>query len=220
MEPATACVTPGSDRALAGLDALLRGAPLHREIYVRLLEFCKECRALTEAEDAVRSWPQARQIAQSPYRLIRNLVDEGGLDWIELDNAGVRLTAERTVGLSSEEAEDLVASYAVETTAVGADAAEAWSPQRRLDDLVANAPERSEAFAEVLALCGTPQRLASIEALLERTGFLDTLRAVNGQPLKPSYFVDALERAGGLEWDGAWRTTDAGRRLMGLLAAS
>ena len=220
MELATVCGAPGVDRALAGLDALLRGAPLHREVYVRLLEFCKERRPLAGAEDAVRSWPQARQIAQSPYRLIRDLVDEGGLDWIELDEAGVRITPERTAGLSCEEAEDLVTSYAVETTAIGADAAEMWSPARRLNDLVASAPERSEAFAEILALCDTPQRLASIGELLERMGFLDTLRAINGQPLKPSYFVDVLERAGGLEWDGAWRTTEAGRRLMGCRAAS
>ena len=214
-----AAAPPPQDRTLDRLNTLLGGAPLHREVYVRLLELCKERRLLGDVEDAVRTWPQAAQLAQSPYRLVRDLVEEGGLDWIALDQDGAELAPERTQGLTPDEVEDLTCAYAVETTAAGADAAEEWSPRRRLDHLLQSVPERADALAEVLAFCERPQRLASIEGLLERLGFLDTLRAVNGQPLKASYFVDVLERAGGLEWDGAWRITPAGRALLDRLAA-
>lgn len=218
-QPQTRDSQPDRDSALGRLDKLLGGAPLHREIYVRLLGFCKERRLLADAEDAVRSWPQSTQIAQSPYRLIRDLVEEGGLDWIALDSDGAELAPDRIKGLSVDEVEDLTAAYAVETTAAGADAAEEWSPAWRLGRLMESSPERIEAFAEVLALCKLPQSLTSVEELLERLGFLDTLRAVNGQPLKVSYFVDVLERAGGLEWDGAWRITEAGSTLLQSLTA-
>ena len=30
----------------------------------------------------------------------------------------------------------------------------------------------------------------------------------------PQYFIDALESAGGIAWEGSWRTTDAGRALV------
>ncbi len=207
------------DRAVAGLQHLLGGAPLHREIYLRLLNFCKERRLLSEAEAVVERAPGFSTLAQSPYRLIRDLVDEGGLDWIDLDADGLDVTPERTAGLSADQIDDLVADFALETTAAGADAAEAMSPERRLDALLQKAPERERAFAEVLAFCEEPRAFKDVQDFLEQAGVLGSLRAANGRPLQASFFVDMLERAGGLEWDGAWHVTEAGRALLDRLAA-
>lgn len=207
------------DRTVAGLRHLLGGAPLHREIYLRLLNFCKERRLLGEAEAVVERAPGFSTLAQSPYRLIRDLVDEGGLDWIDLDANGVAVSPERTVGLSADQIDDLVADFALETTAAGADAAEAMSPERRLDALFQKAPERGRAFAEVLAFCEEPRAFKDVRDFLEQVGVLGSLRAANGRPLQASFFVDMLERAGGLEWDGAWHVTEAGRALLDRLAA-
>ena len=38
--------------------------------------------------------------------------------------------------------------------------------------------------------------------------------AADGKKVYPQYFLDALECAGGIAWDGAWRTTDAGRAAL------
>ena len=207
------------DRAVAGLRRLLGGAPLHREIYLRLLNFCKERRLLSEAEAVVGRAPGFSTLAQSPYRLIRDLVDEGGLDWIDLDADGLDVTPERTAGLSADQIDDLVADFALETTAAGADAAEAMSPERRLDALLQKTPEREQAFTDVLAFCEEPRTFGAVQEFLEKAGVLGPLRAANGRPLQASFFVDMLERAGGLEWDGAWRVTEAGRALLDRLAA-
>ena len=51
-----------------------------------------------------------------------------------------------------------------------------------------------------------PRSFSEIALHLEERGLLDVARAENGQALHPSYFVDALGRAGALVWDGAWKT--------------
>lgn len=203
----------------SGLMHLLGGAPLHREAYLALLNLCKERRLLAEAEDSLRHRATFAQLAQSPYRLIRDLVEEGGLDWIELDADGNEIAPERKEGLDEDEVDDLVADFALETTAAGADVAEAMSPRRRLDALLEGEPDRQAAFAEVLAFCEEPRPFREVEAYLRGSGALEDLRARNGRPLQASYFVDMLERAGGLEWDGAWRVTEAGGRLLARLAS-
>ena len=40
------------------LVACIAGDPLYREIYVGVLEFCKERREQSEDEMAIQSWPQ------------------------------------------------------------------------------------------------------------------------------------------------------------------
>lgn len=202
------------DDGVAQLVHLMRTEPRHREVYVRLLELCKERKALAEVEQAVQALPQYGLAAQSPYRLVRTLVEAGGLDWIELDDDGVEVTQERKQGLTADEADDLVASFAVQTTAAGADAAEKMSPAARFEELVADQPTRSQAFEEVLAFCEEPRCFADVEGHLEACGVLGNLRAENGQPLQASYFVDMLERAGVLVWDGAWRTSADGLKAL------
>lgn len=190
---------------------LVNAAPLHREIYVKLLGFCTQRRTLGEAEDEVGGYPEFPQAALSNYRLVRNLVDAGALDWIELDADGEPLAEERKAGLSPDEADDLVADFAVETNEAGAAAAERMRPERRLEELLDREPQRSGALLDVLTFCQEPHSLGQIADFFEQGGFLDNLRAATGQPLQPSFFVDMLERAGVIEWQGSWRITAGGR---------
>ncbi len=197
----------------AGVEALLdliEHEPRARELYVRTLELCKERRDLPEVEHAIQGWPQFALAARSPYALVRDLVELGGLDWVELDDEGLEVTPERKEGLTPDEADDLVAGYAVQTTADGADAAEQMAPASRLERLCAAQPERSWAFAEVLGFCEEPRSYAEVAEHLRACGATDSLRATNGQALQPSYFLDMLERAGALVWDGAWKAQEAG----------
>lgn len=199
------------DRRVEAILRLVNAAPLHREIYVKLLGFCAQRRTLGEAEDEVGGYPEFPQAALSNYRLVRNLVNAGALDWIELDADGEPLAEERKAGLSPDEADDLVADFAVETNEAGAAAAERMRPERRLEELLDREPQRSGALLDVLTFCQEPHSLGQIADFLEQGGFLDNLRAATGQPLQPSFFVDMLERAGVIEWQGSWRITAGGR---------
>lgn len=213
--PAEAEEGPGEavsfDERVEAILHLVNAAPLHREIYVKLLGFCTQRRTLGEAEDEVGGYPEFPQAALSNYRLVRNLVDAGALDWIELDADGEPLAEERKAGLSPDEADDLVADFAVETSEAGAAVAERMRPERRFEELLDREPQRSGALLDVLTFCQEPHSLGQIADFLEQGGFLDNLRAATGQPLQPSFFVDMLERAGVIEWQGSWRITAGGR---------
>lgn len=64
-------------------------------------------------------------------------------------------------------------------------------------------------YERVLRLCAEDARpIETINACVDH----DPL--VQDPPLKASYFVDRLERSGALIWDGAWKTTPAGRAWL------
>ena len=117
------------EEAVAALTETVNRAPLHREIFLKLLAFCTTQRTLAEAEEAARACPEFSSVAQSPYRLIRTLVHAGGLYWLELDETGRPLTPQAKAGLTPDEIEDATFAYAVVTTPVGEQVAE--SPRAR-----------------------------------------------------------------------------------------
>ncbi len=61
-------------------------------------------------------WPTARfsLTAQTPFRLIANVVDNGGIHWYEVDAQGDEITEERRANLTDDEADDLVEGFALE----------------------------------------------------------------------------------------------------------
>ena len=198
-----------SAHVLERMELALQAESRGRELYVRMLEFCKERRALDEVERYVQGCPQFALAAQSPYRLALNLVELGALDMIELDEDGLEVTPDRKVGLDADEVDDLVASYAFETTVDGAQAAEDLSPSARFAALTGEHPDRAQVFADVLDFCEEPRSYADIAGYIVQNKAAQGLRAQNGRPLQPSYFIDMLERAGVLEWDGAWHASGA-----------
>ena len=128
--------------AVEALLDLMKRNPLQREIYLQVIEFCETRRALAEAEAMVASCPGFSLTAQTPFRLIANVVDNGGIHWYEVDAAGSVITEERKAGLTDDEADDLVEGFALETSDAGRKACELMAPERRLRDLFDQAPQR------------------------------------------------------------------------------
>ena len=89
-------VTPESEQseavAVSGnvqvlLDLMARN-PLHREIYLQIIEFCEVRRLLGDVEAMVADCSGFSLTAQTPFRLIANVVDNGGIHWYEVDAQG------------------------------------------------------------------------------------------------------------------------------------
>lgn len=74
--------------------------------------------------------------------------------------------------------------------------------------------ERRATFVRLLDFCRTPRKLADINQLLADDPALAPSQRTAGQKLHACYFIDRLEEAGGLVWDGSWVTTDAGKRAL------
>lgn len=188
--------------------------PLHREILYRTLLFCKQQRDLPDVEAEIATYPEFAHAAQNQYRLITFLVDAGGLERRELDEDGTVVTPERMDGLTENEIDDLVVSYALITTDAGAAVADALDPKRRMLDLLGLDPVYEDTYAEVLEYCRQPRTVAEIDALLKDRSVLSHGRTAGEIAVKPSFFVDQLERGGGIIWRNGWVLTPEGKEIL------
>jgi hypothetical protein len=199
---------------VAGVKAAVTKQPLHREILRKTLGFCREQRGLTAVEQEIASYPEFKYAGQNEYRLISILTEEGGLELLELDEDGGIVTAEMKAGLSEDEVDDLVASFAYITTEAGAAVSEALDPRARIVGLLQTEPERVGTFAQVLEFCETSRTYAEIETLLVDSGLGWSGVESDDDAVHPSYFVSTLERVGGLVWKDGWLLTDEGREIL------
>ncbi len=203
------------EEAVERLATAVQASPLHREMCLRLLEFCQTQRTLEEAEQEVESYPEYQSGAQPAYRLIRTMVDRGGLELIELAEDGSRVLPEDKAGLGEDEVDDLVAGFAVLTTVVGEQVLDRLSAEKRLRDLFEREPRRSKTYLEVMEFCKEPRTYQEVHDLLQGKDVLSVTANADGRPLQPSFFLDMLERSGGLVWDGGWKVTRKGEALLG-----
>lgn len=197
------------------LDAAINKHPLHREMYWRVLQFCKERRDLREIEAMVEQLPEFKYGMQNQYHLVCVLEKNFGLDRFELGEDGREVLPQEKEGLAPDEADELVWGYAFQTTDAGAAVAERYQPQVRIDDLLREVPERRETYLELLEYFDVrPRTYNDVSSLLKGRPVLMAGRAPNERPLQASVLVDNLERAGGVVWDEGWRLTDEGREYL------
>ena len=192
--------------------------PRHRELLYKTLDFCDEERRFEEAEAFIEAQPERAQALQAPYTLVRCLVDAGGLALVRRDAAGNALDDGGDAGADADAAhlaaEPREAFRTVRTTPAGRAAVERLAPERRIAACVPAGPARRDAFAAVLAFCEQPRTLDAVKQLLANHPALEPSARTAGQRLHAVYFIDRLSEAGGLVWDRAWVTTDAGKRFL------
>lgn len=202
------------EEAVTSLIETIDRAPLHREIFLKILNYCTCQRDLSEVENTVTSYPEFTSVAQSPYRLIRTLVDAGGLHWLNLDENGNTLASQATLELTTDEIDELTFSYAIITTPVGEQVADELSPEKRLNKLFDAVPQRLSTYLDVMDYCREKHSFKEIEDFLRGRAGDAFSSVVSRQPLKPSFFVDTLERSGGLVWDDGWKITERGLHVL------
>ncbi len=204
------------ERADAVVRCVCSQNPL-REVLYKLLVHCTQRRGLQEAEAFVARQDEYvfSHIEQTPHTLISMLVEAGGLERICLDTQGSEVDEKVLAGLSDDEADDLVDSYALLTTDAGRTAAALLDPARRLRARLAERPHRAETYRALLALCaGSPQTLPQIEQFFKDTPGLALDQVTSYHTLSPDYYVDRLEKCGAIVWRGAWCATQAGMEAL------
>lgn len=116
----------------------------------------------------------------------------------------------------ADQAEDQPVDYVLYTTDAGREALAQFDPKSRFDELLGGEPEAYlELYARVLDICSGEDGAtrAQIERDLKGHPALECPKRIY-----PEYFISKLETIGGLSWDGAWRTTEAGARILESLA--
>lgn len=203
------------EEKLAALNRTVMRHPLNREILYKTLAFCAEERPLREAEDFIAGLPQFNLATQNQYYLITSLAKAYGLELIERDEAGERVTATQKEGLTEDEVDDLVAAISFKTTEVGAYFVEYNKPSARLVDLLSLDPTRADTYRDLLEFVAAEARpYRDIEAFLDGRPALQTVIDGRAEVMQPSVFVDKLERAGALVWKDGWTLTEEGREFL------
>ena len=202
-----------SEESIARVVECLFNHPRHRELLYKALVHCQTERTEHAAEEFLARQPEAAQALQTPYTLLRNLAAAGGVTVIAHDAQGLALDETRceqlrAEGLDDDALADLVAERRVLTTPAGCAACELLAPEHRTLAAIYKVPVR------LLDFCRTPRKLADINQLLADDPALAPSQRTAGQKLHACYFIDRLEEAGGLVWDGSWVTTDAGKRAL------
>lgn len=160
-----------------------------------------------EAEERVAENGQAMALTfQTPHALYDILINCGGVERIDVP--------EEEAADAAADLPDQPVDYLLLTTAVGAEALAEFEPTKRFSELLATEPANyADAYKRVLELCADGATKDEIEQAL---ALHDALQ--NPKKIYPGYFISKLETVDGISWDGTWRTTDAGRRMVAALA--
>lgn len=160
--------------------------PADKIALCKVLVFCESARSYSEIWNEVQSYPEMKVSLQTPQTLLKWLVEAGGIEQMAVEGSEPKW----------------------QTTLAGRNVVRIENPANRLDQLLTKDPVYRDVFAQVLQSCLVPRTRSEIESMLSRNALLESPK------IYPSYFIETLEQAGGLAWDGNWRTTQAGREIV------
>lgn len=168
--------------------------------------------APAEAESGVDACPAQPDAAASDVAGTAS----GASDSADAGAAGPSEDGDASAAAPQPEQADQPVDYVLYTTDAGREALAQFDPKSRFDELLGGEPEAYlELYARVLDICSGDDGAtrAQIERDLKGHPALE-----NPKRIYPEYFISKLETIGGLSWDGAWRTTEAGARILESLA--
>jgi hypothetical protein len=165
------------------VSGLLASEPGYRWTLLKMLEYCAEPRSFLEVQEFVLGLLKGKVGIYTPDVLLQWLEETGGLEQSQIDGEGRWLT-----------------------TPAGVEAIEAFGQGQPLRTLLTSQPEYSKVYLEILEFCSQPRRRQEIEEEIAGDSTIQSSR------LHPAYFIDQLEKHGGLEWRGnRWQTTPDGK---------
>lgn len=161
---------------------------------------------------------QAREMWEPSYRTtpstaIDILVRNGALaEQVLVDSEPYEGTLE-DVQMDEKVADEAVACERVLLTDKGRALLERYAPSSTLSALFESRPQYSDVFQAMLWACDNEGGCSrdDLEAQINALPQLGRDPETGRTTVYPQYFIDALETAGGIEWDGAWHVTPAGR---------
>ncbi len=174
------------DAAVSKILARIKAEPSYRNILHRLLAFCVTPCSAGQMREKLLSFPEMATALHSPEAVAAWMIADGGIEAISPDE------------------EDTL----WQTTEAGRKVVEQHGASARLMQLLANEPHYLEIYKQVLAFCQTPRTMGEIDHLLQDNPALENPKVY------ASYFIDRLEAAGGLEWEGKWRTSEAAKPFI------
>lgn len=160
--------------------------PAYSAILYKILVYCHPARLSSDVERAVLSFPEMKGSLQAPATFLSWLEEEGGIEKIPVS-----------------EKETLWS-----TTMAGRRVVEAESYDNRLMRLFDREAHYRDIYLQVLRMCLSPKSRREIESALGGIPVLEN------PVVLPSFFIESLEKAGGLIWNERWVVTETGKELL------
>lgn len=183
------------------------------EIMRRFLLHCQSEQSIESAEAFLAEQPEYLYgvMILAPCSLIDLLAKCKGISLYGLTPEGEKIHGE-SIGQLMGQADDSTVLY-LKTTPAGILAANGLSPMKRLQLLMSKHPERASGYLAVLKACCKPKSLSELNDL-PFSKQTDASSHLAGEPtLDAGFYVEQLERCGGLIWKGAWCTTKEGKEF-------
>lgn len=153
--------------------------PAYERVLYTMLSYCKEPKTLAELEAKILALPEMKVPLQTTQVLVSWLLGCGGIQEI----------------VRQEEPSLWV------TTKAGVCTFEEEESADKLEALLESDPVYKTIYLMVLDFCRAAKSRMEIETHLADQPLLENPK------IYANYFIETLERAGGLVWNGAWQTT-------------
>ena len=194
---------------------VIKHNPMLKQPIMLLLQLASKTSDARELETmALQQWEPS--FSQSPATVMDVLKRAGALEITTFMNGEPYAGTLDDMQLDESVPDDAEVSVQVQVTETGAELLAAYAPEHTLAQLFEEKPHYAEVFTGVLRQAAAPGGATreALEAVVDASP-VSKPDAVTGQTkVYPQYFIDALETAGGIRWDGAWRATEAGTALL------
>lgn len=206
--PASAAV-PARER----IERLFDDMPPYKRWLIDIMQACRQPQRAERIEEVVEGLRAKRHCVFDAASFRTMLEEAGALEKLTLDGQPYGEVEPRLEEVEQDGKTYLRPTQPPEamwrTTPEGLEAVEANDPLDALMQIVQEQVGYTEVFAEILGMCqGDGASINEIKMQVNTNPVLE-------YPKKTAqFFMDYLDRNDAIEWDGAWKTTEVGRRLL------
>lgn len=196
---------------------LIEHNPSIKKPAMLMLQVCKregmDTRGDVEAAVA-DEWQNAWR--QSPSNIMEMLVRAGALEENITVNGEPYDGTLEDIQLDLSISEDAEVVAGIRVMELGDQILTDYAPSQTIENLFQEKPAYSDVFKVALEACQDSKgcSLPDLEAALMTMPQLQPDPQTHQTKVYSQFFIDALETAGAIEWDGAWHITSAGEQVL------
>jgi hypothetical protein len=185
----------------------------HKDILFGLIDFCKQPQTAEAVDERLAELTRFHYCVYDGVELRRLLQEAGGLEYLEAAADEADEAKARTQVEEDEDGQEyLVIKKRPEglwlSAATAVELLEEQDAGRDFQLLMQAEPRDLDVYRQIIEYCRRPRTIKEIDKLINNHPLLKEPRRYSG------YFIERLEKNGGLEWRGNWVSTSLGMSLL------
>lgn len=181
-----------------------------------VVTFCEEERLFDDAVQLLKDNTYPKTFVAAPDGFVSLMVDNDFLEMViyvdgeRYEGTFDELTQDESIPVEAE------ITYTVTATDLGRETVAPYNPAAQLKAVFENDPASAPVHRRVLELCAGAEGLSrqDLEAALKAEDLIPHDPRTGLVSIFPTYYIDNLEKAGGLVWKNAWFATEEGRSIL------